>query len=100
MAKLIKTDGTISEFELLGHPTPFDKVREAIGGYVETVRGWGCDHNHIMLVDEEGRLKNKPLNPIATVLYRGDPPHHNGIIVGDVVLAQVFNPGQDDERWE
>lgn len=49
-----------------------------VGGYIEIVR---LPNNYILVVDEEGRLKNKKLNKKATELA-GQP------IVGDVVLCK------------
>ena len=40
----------------------------------------------VMLVDEEGLLKELPLNPVASFFYEG-------LIVGDFLLAQIV--GED-----
>ena len=48
----------------------------------------------ILIVDDEGRLKNKPLNERATLLYGHD------IIVGDVVECYALDVGTDHERFE
>lgn len=49
-----------------------------VGGYIEIVR---LPNNYILVVDEEGRLKNKKLNKKASELAGQS-------IVGDVVLCK------------
>ena len=67
----------------------FRSIQEEIGGYAETVstrRTYNYfDAPVVMLVDEEGILKNLPINILGSWLYAceeyGDP------IVGDIILA-------------
>lgn len=42
--------------------------------------------NQILIIDEEGKLNHKPLNDIATYLYRKNKKIHD-IIVGDALLV-------------
>ena len=62
----------------------FQSVQNMLGGYVEVVNT--CRQSYlfeevVMLVDEEGLLKELPKNPVGSYLY-------GGLIVGDVILAQ------------
>lgn len=54
-----------------------EEVQKAVGGYIEMVR---LPHNNIMFVDEEGVLKNKPLNVAATQIA-------GQMIVGDAFVC-------------
>ena len=56
-----------------------EQAQKYVDGYVELVdlRGEGC-----LLVDEEGLLKRKYVNPVATALYN---KLFKGNIVGDVI---------------
>lgn len=74
----------------------YKAMQKAVGGYVETVSTEQMydffKRPVIMLVDEEGRMKELELNVIGTV-FNGMVP-----IVGDIVLAQpVGMYGEDME---
>lgn len=61
----------------------YDTARKVCDGYIERVTlGEGID----MLLDEEGRCKGKPINKIATMLFR-KAYGCNDFIVGDVILC-------------
>ena len=65
----------------------FRAVQRAIGGHFETVHTQlmaDCFHDPsvIMLVDEEGLIKELPLNQVGSALYRG-------VIAGDLIFAQI-----------
>ena len=64
----------------------FRSIQRAIGGHFETVHtqlmeDYFKDPSLIMLVDEEGRIKKLPVNPVGCTLYRG-------IIAGDLIFAR------------
>ena len=44
--------------------------------------------NQILIIDEEGKLNHKPINDIATYLFRKNKKIHD-IIVGDVLLVST-----------
>lgn len=65
----------------------FRSIQRAIGGHFETVhtqlmKDYFKDPSLIMLVDEEGRIKELPVNPVGCTLYRG-------IIAGDLIFARI-----------
>lgn len=65
----------------------FGSIQRAIGGHFETVHtqlmeDYFKDPSLIMLVDEEGRIKKLPVNPVGCTLYRG-------IIAGDLIFARI-----------
>lgn len=71
---IIKADGT--EVPINSDEMSLEEMQKAVGGYIEIV---GSYHNKYIIADEEGLLKNKPVNFKASYLcYRP--------IVGDVLL--------------
>src|SRR5262245_54888766 len=96
MATILRANG---EMEDLPGPLSLEQMQKAVGGYIEfvTLRIVGRER-HIMIVNEEGLLKDLPVNPQATALYveatRGAAVTP---IVGDVILATLRNPGEDNE---
>ena len=82
-------------------------LRQAIGGYVETVHT-GVMHEYfkapvLMLVAEEGWLKRLPINEVASHFYGYQ--EHGHIIVGDVIFAISLGENmtglgeRDSEQW-
>lgn len=102
----ITTDNKISIIDL-----DFDhkSLREEVGGYVELVRTQKLlDYfktKVVMIVDEEGLVKNLPVNPMGCYFY--DTNKHGNHIVGDVILGllvgfdmDVIGLGdRDAEQW-
>ncbi len=76
MATIIRTDG--QQEEITGKPT-LEQLQKAVGGLIEAVHIVGS--KKVMIVNEEGLLKNLPLNPIASQMVRKP-------IVGDVVICK------------
>ena len=80
---IIRVDGTQEEFlPANGNDYTLEELRQAIGG------GWiqivGTKDGRLIVVDEEGKLKRFPVNPVATALYiHGD----HDPIVGDVLVC-------------
>ena len=93
MARLIRPDGTED------HVTPangktftLEEMQRYVGGYIELMPGVAPMR---MIVDEEGQLKNKPVNVKATALVferlKGQKLRYLPTIVGDVL---VLEPGE------
>lgn len=71
-------------------------MQNAVGGYIEVVPGFTLFHYKdttykcVMLCDEEGKLKGKPFNAVATELWHNQVKT-NGYrttdkLVGDIVI--------------
>jgi hypothetical protein len=75
--RVIKSDKPT--MTVYGYEPTLEEAQKAVGGYVELVdlEGLGC-----LLVDEDGKLKRKPINEQATKLYN---QLFDGVIVGDVI---------------
>lgn len=91
MAYIAKADGTTIP---IGTPVTLEKAQEIVGGYVEVVHPRhtpGC----VFLCDEEGLLKNKPINRHGCFLYgTGEITDHP--IVGDII---VFQTRKEAKGW-
>jgi len=75
-----KEGNTMTKMKVYTDNEPtLEQAQKYVDGYVELVdlRGEGC-----LLVDEEGLLKRKYVNPVATALYN---KLFKGNIVGDVI---------------
>jgi Domain of unknown function (DUF3846) len=99
MAMLLRTDGTSEHL-----PPPngihwnLPELQTLVGGFIEIVR---THDGKYLVLDEEGKNKRKPLNPVATGLYQygaHDP------IVGDAVLIdtklEIDGPDDEEEDYE
>ena len=81
----VTTDDKISVVDV--NFNDFRDIQRAIGGRFETVHtqlmtDYFHDPSVIMLVDEEGLIKELTLNAVGSTLYRG-------IVAGDLIFAQV-----------
>lgn len=88
MARLIKADGTESEVHPQGKKWTLAEMQGLVGGYIEYMPGIKIR----MVMDEEGKLKNKPINQVATTIVQmallGKPLRYVPVIVGDVVIIE------------
>ena len=66
------------------------EMQDFVGGFIEVVQS--ADTKHDIVLDEEGKLKGKPLNKEATELYVGEEKDDTcagwdfDYIVGDVMV--------------
>ena len=98
MATFLRTDGTT---ETLQPPNGInwnlEELQTLVGGYIEVTST--IDGKYLVL-DEEGKLKHKPLNRAATMIYkhgRRDP------IVGDAIVIDTrleMNGPEEEELAE
>lgn len=95
MATLLRSDGTAEELRPPnGVNWQLAELQTLVGGYIEVTAT--VDGKYLVL-DEEGKLKHKPLNRAATLIYkygRHDP------IVGDAVVidTKLEMNGPDEEE--
>ena len=68
-------------------PDLLTKLQETVGGFIEIVHPKNLPRPFCMIVDDEGRMKQKPVNEIASILY-GYPTACKHPIVGDVALVK------------
>lgn len=84
MAKIIKTNGEQIEVSPKnGKDFKLYELKKIVHGWVEIV--W-LPSDQILVVNEEGKLLNLPINDVATRIYH-DAFGYNDVIVGDVLLC-------------
>ena len=82
-AKLYKADGTILEVvPANGTDFQLDELQSMVDGYIEIVP---ASNGKIMVIDEEGKLKGKPVNDAATIIFMQAGFYDT--IVGDVLVC-------------
>ena len=82
-AKIYKTDGTILEVEPKNkHDFSLEELQRIVGGYIEILH---IGNDKIMVIDEEGKLKEKPANEAATMFFM--QAGYYDTIVGDVLVC-------------
>lgn len=70
--------------ELLDISDRLENYQQLVGGYIEVVHAAGLQPYHsAMVVNEEGILRDLPVNPLASMLY-GDYIAGNAVIVGTI----------------
>lgn len=84
MALLIRTDGTVTEVSPLNgaHFQFVGEAYELLG--TDMIQIVPTKDGRIMLVDEEGKLKDKPINFRATALYEHGK---YDVVVGTVLVC-------------
>ena len=84
MAQYIKTDGTITEISpKKGLTFSLQELQSYVGGYIEVV----SLGKKIMVIDEEGKLKEKPINTFATKKFKEQYPETTDVIVGNALIC-------------
>jgi hypothetical protein len=85
MATLLRADGSA---EVLAPPNGVNwqlaELQTLVGGYVEVVQ---TTEGKWLAIDEEGKLKRKPLNVAATRLYKHG---RRDVIAGDAVFIETW----------
>ena len=92
----VTTDNVISLIDVSENGKPlYEIVRKVIGGYMENVYPKGLPADYVMIVDEEGKLKGKPINQIGSRLYLSHI--HGDSIVGNIIILKLgFYQGEHD----
>lgn len=72
-------------------------LQEQVGGYIEVVSAGLARNSSMaslrMIINEDGKYLNLPVNVLGTVLY--DAPCD--VIVGNVLICSTYNPDPDAE---
>ena len=96
----IKPNGMVEQIDC--EDITLDYLQSEVDGYIETIRiKGGPDRRLLMVIDEEGKLKDKPINDLAgKIAYI----RFDDYIVGDVVIVKEqdedFVSLTDDEANE
>lgn len=83
-AKIYKADGTVIEATPAnGTDFQLEELQKIVGGYIEIV---SLLDNEIMVINEEGKLADLPVNEKATEFYI-EANGFDDYIVGDVLVC-------------
>ena len=94
MTDKIKVNTEASEFKIIENKKDepqYKEVSKFVGGMVETIQ---FPNGDLLLVNEEGKLMQLPLNPEATALWRATFDNDNfitgrkDIVVGPAILIK------------
>jgi hypothetical protein len=77
---LIKVNGNTEHIE----DTSLQNLQRLVGGYIEEIT---LNQSHIMIVNEEGRIMDLPINQVASQYYNEVTNTISGFIVGDVLIG-------------
>ena len=95
MKGIVVTTDNIVEVKDFGKPLN-EALGEIVGGYIETVHPYMLPSPYLMIVNEEGLLKDLPLNESGSTLY--GTGIHGQPIVGNIVIMKE-GPDEDGE-WD
>lgn len=79
--KLIKPDGSLEDYPPAGKHYTLEELQQAVGGYIEILH---VEKGFLMVVNEQGKLKDLPVNRLASLLY-GNPFDH---VVGNALVCR------------
>ncbi len=85
----ISPNGTVSKVPTFGG---YEEIQRLVGGFFEVAMMYE-KAGFAMMVDEEGKLKGKPCNLLATAFYNN--PYD--WIVGDAILMKLVRTGEYNE---
>ena len=92
MTKEIKNTAKLQIIEDSKHEPNLKAAQEFVGGYVEGITFPNGDY---LIINEEGKLMNLPLNPEATALWRSTFTAdkyvfgHDDFVVGPAILIKA-----------
>ena len=73
---------TVKEIQSKNDDPSLSDAQKFVGGWVEVVQV----NDGILIIDEEGKLKDKPVNEVASKMY-ADKYGDEDIIVGDAIYV-------------
>lgn len=85
MKGIVITTGNEISVKDFGEPL-YKTVGAAVGGLIEIVRPRGLKRPFCMIVNDEGLIRNLPINPIGSLLYQSHK--HGQPIAGDIVIMK------------
>ena len=64
----------------------YKTIGESVDGWIEIVRPGGLKKPFVMIVNEEGLIKELPVNVVGSLMY--GTPVHGSPIVGNIVIMK------------
>lgn len=85
MAKIYKANGEVLDIEPKnGRDFQLEELQAIVGGLIQIIE---INDTEIMVINEEGKLENLPLNEQATAIYQKQV-YEGDFIVGDVLICK------------
>ena len=85
MAKIYKANGEVLDIEPKnGRDFQLEELQAIVGGLIQIIE---ISDTEIMVINEEGKLENLPLNEQATAIYQKQV-YDGDFIVGDVLICK------------
>ena len=81
---------TVKEIKSKNDDPSLSEAQKFVGGWVEVVQV----NDGVLIIDEEGKLKDKPVNQVASKMY-ADKYGDEDIIVGDA----IYIPHKIPSEW-
>jgi len=81
---------TVKEIKSKNDDPSLSEAQKFVGGWVECVQV----NDGVLIIDEEGKLKDKPVNQVASKMY-ADKYGDEDIIVGDA----IYIPHKIPSEW-
>ena len=81
---------TVKEIQSKEDSPSLSEAQKFVGGWVEVVQV----NDGVLIIDEEGKLKDKPVNQVASKMY-ADKYGDEDIIVGDA----IYIPHKIPSEW-
>ena len=81
---------TLKEIQSKEDSPSLSDAQKFVGGWVEVVQV----NDGVLIIDEEGKLKDKPVNEVASKMY-ADKYGDEDIIVGDA----IYIPNKIPSEW-
>lgn len=96
MAQLIRTDGRVAVVETVhpkdGHKFTLQEYYKLINcEWIDMLTVYPNGRHQELIVDDNGRQKGLPVNKMASQIA-------GFVVVGDVLLCDIENMGEDNER--
>lgn len=88
MAKVYFTDGTIKDITPKNNiDFKLEELKEYIEGFLEVI--YLKDTENIMIIDEEGKIKDLPFNKEATIIaMKNNSIYPNDYITGNAIVCK------------
>lgn len=87
---------TFNHFSVQEYGEPlYRTVGETVGGYIQIVHPKGLSSPYCMIVNEEGLIKELPVNLVGSILY-GSHIHGSPIVGNIVIMKDGVRNGERD----
>lgn len=91
MARLIHYNGIVEDVEPKnGTDFELEQLQIIVGGYIEIIHSLVENDDRVMVVDEEGKIKEKYYNEKATKVLTEQFGYEDDFIAGDALICRSY----------